>query len=175
MAATLLFLVPLCVQMVRKMDTTNFCSYMALCNLIAFNFGFHVHEKAMLLVTIPLGIDLVIRTNNNTSILRFKILKFVLMWTLLPLIFTPRETFLKHSLFVLDVLVTDAILPTKTEDNHFWAKAYKWVYGLVKVMVFVIQVAQIGLLELKTRESAQKEYLMYRYTDLLPILSALVN
>jgi len=113
MAATLVFMAPLCIQMVRRMTKDNFCQYMALCNFIAFNFGFHVHEKAMLLVTIPLGIDLVIKTKNTTAILRFKILKLVLMWTLLPLIFTPRETFLKHSLLVLDVLITDALLPTK--------------------------------------------------------------
>ena len=166
------------------MNKNNFCVYMALCNLIAFNFGFHVHEKAMLLVTIPLGIDLVMgNKKSDTSILRFKIIKLVLMWTLLPLIFTPRETFLKHSLFALDILITDALLPTEPrdqptdgkDDSSRWAKVYKLLYSLIKVIVLVIQVGQIGLLELKTRDSGQKEYLMYRYTDLLPVIASMIN
>ena len=140
MGATVFFLLPLCVKMIRKINGTNFCLYMALCNFIAFNFGFHVHEKAMLLVTIPLGIDLVMRKNtDNTSILRFKILKLILMWTFLPLIYTPRETFLKHALFILDVLITDAIMPTTNKKvKVFWEKAYKLTYFLLKIVTLVI-------------------------------------
>ena len=53
---TVTFLIPVIIVMIRKIDAHNFCKFLALTNLIAFNFGFHVHEKAMLLCLIPLGL-----------------------------------------------------------------------------------------------------------------------
>lgn len=49
---------PVVISMLRRIDALNFCKYLALVNLLSFNFGFHVHEKAILLVTIPLGITI---------------------------------------------------------------------------------------------------------------------
>ena len=114
LVATLAFLGPLVIKMSMSITAKNFCQYLALCNFVAFNFGFHVHEKAMLLVTIPLGL-IVLKSKENKQILRFKLLKLVMMWTLLPLIYTPRETFLKHAIFALDVILTDYFLPDRPE------------------------------------------------------------
>ena len=55
LVATLAFLGPLVIKMAMSITAKNFCKYLALCNFVAFNFGFHVHEKAMLLARAASG------------------------------------------------------------------------------------------------------------------------
>jgi hypothetical protein len=59
MITTIVFLMPLIASMLFKINKDNFCKYLALVNMIAFNFGYHVHEKAILMVYIPLLIGCV--------------------------------------------------------------------------------------------------------------------
>ena len=155
---TVAFLLPVIVVMVRKIDAHNFSKFLALTNLIAFNFGFHVHEKAMLLCLIPLGLviyqqrdhesihqaDGKTLKNQNLDLSRFKLLKTVFLWTLLPLIFTSGETVVKHGLMFVDVFLTDLLL----QENHFktvkatWReKVYGWLHTLTKIGILVVQVA----------------------------------
>ena len=44
---TLMFLLPLLLRMMMKISVANFCNYLAIVNFVAYNFGYHVHEKAI--------------------------------------------------------------------------------------------------------------------------------
>jgi hypothetical protein len=75
------------VPLIYKMAFTpnlkdNFCLFVGTVNFVAFNFGFHVHEKAMLMVYIPL----LMGAKTDRDKLRVKFLGTVMIWTLLPLI-----------------------------------------------------------------------------------------
>ena len=79
---TVVFLVPTVVAMIKKMDINNFLFYLALVNFISFNFGFHVHEKAALMMQVPLALTAL---QDDVSKLRFKVITLNMVWTLLPL------------------------------------------------------------------------------------------
>lgn len=83
----------------------NFLFYLAVCNFIVFNFGFHVHEKAILMTVVPLGLEVHSRSSTWTK-LRFLLLKSVAVWTLLPLLFHQKESLVKHLIFFLDIVLT---------------------------------------------------------------------
>lgn len=91
---------------------------MALVNLLSFNFGFHVHEKALMLVTIPLSLVLFQSQHSKdpstvkemmVDLRRFKLLKLLMLWSYFPLIYTqrdiPNRTFLMPLDWVLMILV----------------------------------------------------------------------
>lgn len=64
---------------------------LTLCGFASFLFGWHVHEKAVLLVLIPLSM---ICTENQAYFRTFTIASFAGIAALFPLIFTPAETVL---------------------------------------------------------------------------------
>jgi len=44
---TIAVLIPVIVKMAKSINTYNFCKFLSLVNFIAYNFGYHVHEKAI--------------------------------------------------------------------------------------------------------------------------------
>lgn len=70
----------------------SFLRCLVLCAFGSFMFGWHVHEKAILIVTIPLSL-LVLDKKKDAQI--FLILSTVAHYSLFPLIFTRAETVIK--------------------------------------------------------------------------------
>jgi len=83
----------------------TFLFYLAVCNFIVFNFGFHVHEKAILMTVVPLGLEIHSVSSTWTK-LRFLVLKSVAVFTLMPLLFHQKESLVKHMILFLDIIFT---------------------------------------------------------------------
>lgn len=105
---TLVFLLPLIFVMCIRLKRSNLIFYLGITNFIVFNFGFHVHEKAILMTLVPMMLD----CHENSSAwdkTRLIVLKTIGIWTFLPLIVSHRETMVKHTLFLVDVIITQAV------------------------------------------------------------------
>ena len=71
--------------MLKGINEHNFCKYLALVNFIAYNYGFHVHEKAILMVYIPLLIS-VLKNSSFVEVQRVSLLGVVMVWSFAPLL-----------------------------------------------------------------------------------------
>ena len=66
-------------------------------NLVCYNFGYHVHEKAILMTYLPLLLDL----NTQIDKERVKLMGFVTVFTFMPLIPGEFEAVIKNCLLAL--------------------------------------------------------------------------
>ncbi|XP_054256992.1 probable dolichyl pyrophosphate Glc1Man9GlcNAc2 alpha-1,3-glucosyltransferase [Macrosteles quadrilineatus] len=76
----------------------HFVRCLVLCALSAFMFGWHVHEKAILIVIVPLTLLAVVWRKEAQVYL---LLSTVGHFSLFPLLFTPSENYIKVVLFLL--------------------------------------------------------------------------
>lgn len=96
---TVTVLVPVVHKMSYKINPDNFCKFLALVNFTAYNFGYHVHEKAIQMVYIPLLISTYApSTVKPVSQLRVHLLGILMVWSFCPLIPGYPETALKNLL-----------------------------------------------------------------------------
>ncbi|KAI0722868.1 glycosyltransferase family 57 protein [Earliella scabrosa] len=70
----------------------SFVSALTLCGFTSYMFGWHVHEKAILLVLVPLSL---LAAEDNAYFRTFTIASVAGIYSLFPLLFTPAETLVK--------------------------------------------------------------------------------
>ncbi|THH02387.1 hypothetical protein EW026_g454 [Hermanssonia centrifuga] len=70
----------------------SFLTALTLCGYASFMFGWHVHEKAILLILVPLSL---LAAENNAYFRTFTLASVAGIFSLFPLLFTPAETFVK--------------------------------------------------------------------------------
>ena len=76
----------------KRGDSVHFLRAVILCSFCSYVFGWHVHEKAILLVTIPLAVSSVVSPSEANN---FTILNTVANFSLFPLLYEDRETLIK--------------------------------------------------------------------------------
>ncbi|KAJ1650672.1 glycosyl transferase [Dispira simplex] len=96
---TVLVQLPGQVYLFRYPSRTNFIKCVVLSGFASFLFGWHVHEKAYLLIVVPMALLL---TSGDMQLGRiFYLLNLAGMYGLFPLLHQPMETPIKYSIAVL--------------------------------------------------------------------------
>ncbi|EEH57901.1 uncharacterized protein MICPUCDRAFT_32727 [Micromonas pusilla CCMP1545] len=85
--------------------------------LCAFTFGWHVHEKASLMATIPLALALAADADSAGRAGEFWLLSTTSSYALSPLLFQPREWPIKILVLLIGAIVSRRVLETVVEDK----------------------------------------------------------
>lgn len=145
----------------------TFLFYLAACNFIVFNFGFHVHEKAILMTVIPLALEVHSGSSNWTK-LRFLLIKTIALWTLLPLLILPGENLTKHAIQVIDYFLTTRVwLQIKVESS-----AHKALLNFVLGSIVIVELWKNIHVDMIT---GQDLVMAYTYRCIIPIISTIIN
>eukprot|EP01023_Acetabularia_acetabulum_P032809 TRINITY_DN30674_c0_g1_i1.p1 TRINITY_DN30674_c0_g1~~TRINITY_DN30674_c0_g1_i1.p1 ORF type:complete len:262 (-),score=26.19 TRINITY_DN30674_c0_g1_i1:75-860(-) len=123
-------------QNIKSANCFCFGRGVAYCFLCSFMFGFHVHEKAALVVTVPLALY---AFQNSTQ---FVLLSSASNYALLPLLFRQEEYYIKISLFVTYQILVFLILQEQQRVNQF---EYIYLIGLCILELFNVVVHPILL------------------------------
>ncbi|EGN91843.1 glycosyltransferase family 57 protein [Serpula lacrymans var. lacrymans S7.3] len=99
----------------------SFLASLTLCGYTSFMFGWHVHEKAVLLILVPLSL---LATSSHAYCRTFVIASVAGVYSLFPLLFTPAEAFVKLSYALLWGFFT--LLPLNNHTYEFPA-SLPWV------------------------------------------------
>ncbi|KAB5558007.1 glycosyl transferase [Coniochaeta sp. 2T2.1] len=133
-ALTLLFQgIPL-IKLFARPTWDNFVSATTLCGYASFLFGWHVHEKAVLLVIVPFSL---ICLKDRRYLSAFRPLAVAGHVSLFPLLFTPAEFPIKtiYTVFwlVLFLMTFDRLAPAATRQRFFLADRFSTLYIAVSI------------------------------------------
>ncbi|XP_037027416.1 probable dolichyl pyrophosphate Glc1Man9GlcNAc2 alpha-1,3-glucosyltransferase isoform X2 [Bradysia coprophila] len=134
----------------RQSTHRLFIKSIVICACTSFMFGWHVHEKAILMVLIPLSLLSMTNKSGATSTL---FLSFVGSYSLFPLLFHPELTTIKV-FFLISSIVTFYITTAKSDVNAdlkfyemgylsgfalvFWYEQHlQFIFGLDKLLPFL--------------------------------------
>lgn len=119
-------------------DWETFVGAVTLCGYAAFLFGWHVHEKAILLIIIPFSL---IALKDRRYYSAFKPLAVAGHVSLFPLLFTAAEFPLKtvYTIFwlVLFLYVFDHVAPVPERPRIFLADRFSLLYLTVAIPLIV--------------------------------------
>ncbi|KAJ2260414.1 glycosyl transferase [Coemansia sp. RSA 376] len=111
--ATLLAQIPAYVVLIRKgskkrRGPQRLIQSVVLCAYASYMFGWHVHEKAILLILVPLGLLTVAPTQRTLRM--FAVLSTAGYYSLFPLLFGAQELLIKAAVLLIWVLCALALL-----------------------------------------------------------------
>jgi alpha-1,3-glucosyltransferase len=128
-------LVPL-VKLWLQPDWNTFIGAITLCGYASFLFGWHVHEKAVLLIIIPFSL---IALKDRRHFSAFRPLAVAGHVSLFPLLFTPAEFPLKtvYTIFwlILFLFIFDRIAPVPERPRVFLFDRFSSLYLTLSIPV----------------------------------------
>ncbi|KAL3496247.1 glycosyl transferase [Aspergillus germanicus] len=137
-ALTLLFQVLPLIKLWRNPYPNTFIGALALCGYASFLFGWHVHEKAILLIIIPFSL---IAVKDRRYFSAFRPLAVAGHVSLFPLLFTAAEFPLKtvYTLFwlILFLFVFDRIAPVPERPRIFLVDRFSLLYITVSIPLII--------------------------------------
>ncbi|ORY70046.1 glycosyltransferase family 57 protein [Pseudomassariella vexata] len=126
---TLLFQVIPLVRLFFKPSWDAFIGAVTLCGYASFLFGWHVHEKAILLVIIPFSL---VALKDRRHLSAFRPLAVSGHVSLFPLLFTPAEFPIKtvYTIFwlILFLIVFDRLAPASNRQRLFLFDRFSIIY-----------------------------------------------
>ncbi|KAL3444954.1 glycosyl transferase [Aspergillus insuetus] len=137
-ALTLLFQVLPLIKLWRNPYPNTFIGALTLCGYASFLFGWHVHEKAILLIIIPFSL---IAIKDRRYFSAFRPLAVAGHVSLFPLLFTAAEFPLKtvYTLFwlILFLFVFDRIAPVPERPRIFLVDRFSLLYITVSIPLII--------------------------------------
>ncbi|OJA16976.1 hypothetical protein AZE42_00561 [Rhizopogon vesiculosus] len=141
-AITIIFQMVYLIKLWRAPTYKSFVTALTLCGYASFMFGWHVHEKAVLLILAPLTL---LAAENYAYYKTYVIASVAGIFSLFPLIFTPAETLVKVTYsFMWGAMI---LYPLHKQIYEF-PSSLPWVllesfenaylYGFALLQVFVI-------------------------------------
>ncbi|KAK6068814.1 dolichyl pyrophosphate Glc1Man9GlcNAc2 alpha-1,3-glucosyltransferase [Seiridium cupressi] len=131
---TLLFQAIPLVKLFLKPSWDGFVGAVTLCGYASFLFGWHVHEKAILLVIIPFSL---IALKDRRYLSAFRPLAVSGHVSLFPLLFTPAEFPIKtvYTIFwlILFLMVFDRLAPASNRQRFFLFDRFTTLYIAVSI------------------------------------------
>lgn len=131
---TLVFQIPPLIRLFRQATWDNFIGAVTLCGYASFLFGWHVHEKAILLVIIPFSL---IALKDRRYLGAFRPLAVAGHVSLFPLLFTPAEFPIKtvYTIFwlVVFLMVFDRLAPASRKARFFLLDRFSTLYIAVSI------------------------------------------
>ncbi len=116
----------------------TFIGAVTLCGYASFLFGWHVHEKAILLVIIPFSL---LALKDRRYLGAFRPLAVAGHVSLFPLLFTAAEFPVKvvYTIFwlILSLLVFDRLAPVSTRSRVFLLERFSVLYITVSISLIV--------------------------------------
>lgn len=135
---TIIFQVLPLVHLFLQPTWDNFVGAVTLCGYASFLFGWHVHEKAILLVIIPFSL---LALKNRRYLSAFRPLAVAGHVSLFPLLFTPAEFPIKtvYTIFwlMLFLLAFDSLAPASTRARFFLFDRFSTLYIAVSIPLIV--------------------------------------
>ncbi|KAI9503602.1 dolichyl glycosyltransferase [Coemansia spiralis] len=119
-AVTLVAMLPACALLVlrKRKQPENFVESVVLCAFASFMFGWHVHEKAILLILAPLS--LLMASPSQRTLRMFAMLSVAGYYSLFPLLFGAQELLVKSTILLLWMLLCLALLRAKDGGPSAW-------------------------------------------------------
>jgi alpha-1,3-glucosyltransferase len=135
---TLIFQIIPLIKVFSNPTWDNFIGGVTLCGYASFLFGYHVHEKAILLVIIPFSL---IALKDRRYLGAFRPLAVAGHVSLFPLLFTAAEFPIKtiYTIFwlVLFLLAFDRLAPASNKSRVFLLDRFSLLYIAVSIPLIV--------------------------------------